>query len=327
MPSETAAVPTALLKQREALKMVSTNQAPAPEPQASKAEAPKPPVEQPKPEQPVKTESVTSPAESSTRLAKTNTDREQEGKPEDFKHKYDVANGMLRKTSEENRVLKERLKELEEKAQANPAQQTEARSYDASSISDKEVINRVGEDLVEQDGIDYWRTQIAIAREEARSVLPINDNSDVAQIKAEFQKQKDEAFYAKLDGLIPEWEKINDTDSFQTFLGKLNETTGMTYNDLLNDAYDARDAGRVAAIFRDYAPSETPDGPFNNLVTPTSRPTEAPGTAGTITFEEYSRRMDRIPQMGLKPHEMEHEMKKLNAMMKEGKVTDLPAGL
>jgi hypothetical protein len=259
-------------------------------------------------------------SDGAAQLANTGTpDRPQP--TEDWEHKFKVVNGMLKKTAEEKRQLAEQLEEAQRaKPQGNP--QVSASSDD---VSDDDVERLVKPALLEEFGYDYWRQQIAIQRSMAQANVQQASDPRLETIEEKFYQQEKEAFYRELDGLMPQWQQINGTAPWNAFLGTVEPLTGITFNGLLKDAHDSRDAKRVANIFTTFISKTSSGTGFNAFVTPQQRaPNGQPAQADTITFADWFARMESLLKAGYSPTEFALRQKQLLAMRSEGRVTGVP---
>jgi hypothetical protein len=309
-------VPTALQAQMEKLEAMAANQTQQ-VPQSAPIEAAAP---TPAPEVPMST--------GATALSKSAPADRQNETPVDWKHKYDVVNGMFRKETSELREEVKRLKdELEKSKQAKP-KQVASLSTEPDSISDDELESLVEAEFLEGYGYDYWRQLIALQRVAVQSAIPAVVTTDprIETIEEEFKRQKQEAFYRELDRIVPEWEKINGTDPWNLFLQTLQPETGISYNGLLSDAVDSFDAQRVAAIFRTFGSQRQGDG-FKAYVTPHSNSPSAQqfGTGQTMSFEQWNAEMQALSSRGYSQTEMLAREKNLMAMFREGRVSGVPS--
>jgi len=307
-----ASIPTALQKQAEQLKAMSEgNPGPAMTVHAVK-EVSAPTMTQ---AQPVIAQTTPPPAANPSVL-----DRQDHEQDDVWKHKYDVVNGMLRKTSEENKALKVQIEEIKTRQAATPSANVKP-----DDITDEDIEAEVTPNLLEEYGYDYWRQMIAMQRKAAQAVKPKQDDPELQNIKQKFQKQEEDRFFDDLDKLVPEWETIHKTKEFQDFLGTVDEMTDVTYKGILQDARDYLNAQRAAAIFRAFLSKSPRTDGFRNLVTPQTRPVQGEVKGNTMTFAEWSHRVNTLNSKGFSPMEIASERNKLNAMYQEGRVTGIPA--
>ena len=100
-----------------------------------------------------------------------------------------------------------------------------------------------------------------------------------------------ELFLDRLGKQVPDWESINVDPGFLNWLAEVDPVYGIPKQVALNSAYEALDAGRTAAIFKQYkasvAPAQPPNKPnLQSQVAPTrSRTSPAPAnSAGDKRF-------------------------------------------
>lgn len=260
-------------------------------------------------------------SQAATQLAKTdNTDRQPPA--EDFKHKYDVVNGMLKKQAEELRKLKEQVEEAQRvKPQSEPNPTT-----NPNEISDEEVERLINPISLEEYGYDHWRQIIAVQRSMVQAAPQPKADPRVDNIEEKFKKQERNAFYDELDRIIPEWGVINGTEPWNQFLATFEPLTGISYAGLLKDANKTNDAVRVAEIFRTYLSKsgQQPRG-FNDMVTPRPHaPNAMQAQAGTMTFEKWEAELKSLPSKGLSPMALQKRNQELSDLFTQGKVTGVP---
>lgn len=74
----------------------------------------------------------------------------------------------------------------------------------------------------------------------------------------------EQSFYDRLAKLVPDWESVNQEQPFLTWLGEVDPVYGQPRQGALNQARDALNADRAAAVFNAYkslkpkAPAKTP---------------------------------------------------------------------
>lgn len=108
----------------------------------------------------------------------------------------------------------------------------------------------------------------------ARGVEPVGKAVD--QVRKELDEMRQRAFYERLDGLEPDWEKTHDTPQFQEFLTTTDDVTGQTFDVIIRGAEQSRDPRRVAAVFRRFkqASGNSPGSPASiPLTRQAQRPT------------------------------------------------------
>ena len=95
-----------------------------------------------------------------------------------------------------------------------------------------------------------------------------------------------EIFLDRLAKQVPDWEAMNTDQGFLSWLAEVDPVYGLPRQAALNSAYEALDAGRTAAIFKQFkaltAPAQAPQAKPNlqSQVAPTrSRTSPAPATS------------------------------------------------
>lgn len=99
-----------------------------------------------------------------------------------------------------------------------------------------------------------------------------------------------ELFIDRLAKQVPDWETMNVDQGFLSWLAEVDPVYGLPRQVALNSAYEAFDANRTAAIFKQYKAMTTPQQPqqvrpnLQNQVAPTrSRTSPAPVTSTVDT--------------------------------------------
>lgn len=149
-----------------------------------------------------------------------------------WKHKYDVLQGMHNKLSEENRELRDDIGNLtralsERNAQpAPPSQPDLPRDEEAESI--------LGSDAL-----------AAIDRRVSAMV-----GKAVAPVAAAAHQTAVERFKVKVSESVPDWESVQSTEAFQSYMNETHPETGRARGEHLQDAIRAGDAERTARIYQ-----------------------------------------------------------------------------
>ncbi len=98
----------------------------------------------------------------------------------------------------------------------------------------------------------------------------------------------EEKFFDRVTALVPDWETVNTSPEFVSWLQGKAPYSKNTKQELLNEAADALDAERVAQFFTDYkasrapapaastAPAAPPVNPAEALISPSTSPSPAP---------------------------------------------------
>jgi len=106
-----------------------------------------------------------------------------------------------------------------------------------------EEVNEFGEPLVD------------LIRRAAREEVQTKDG-EIAELRRKLEQLSgattasvEVSFYDRLGMAVPDWRAINDDPEFHTWLGEVDDLTGMQRQDILSQAEEKRDADRVARFF------------------------------------------------------------------------------
>lgn len=160
---------------------------------------------------------------------------------EQLEHRYKVLQGKYNsevpRLSAENKELKSRLAEIEQKLldlqNATPPQ----------PLVSPQEIEEYGEGLID------------VARRIAREELAGKD-AEIQALKAKLNSLEEtttkvvqEDFFSALGTKVPDWMTINNDANFHKWLDEIDDLTGARRQDLLSTAERDRDADRVAKFF------------------------------------------------------------------------------
>jgi hypothetical protein len=145
--------------------------------------------------------------------------------------------------------LTDRVHELEQQLAARPSG-GEKKKLDLTLFFTQDTIDKFGEDQCET----MAQAAIAAARTEVEAVVadrlkPIENAAK--DDKARKAKEADDAFWAKLDGLVPDWQEINAEKAWLDWL-KVTDDEGEVRQARMNRHRNALNAQGVAKLFRDY---------------------------------------------------------------------------
>ncbi len=138
-------------------------------------------------------------------------------------------------------------------------------------------------------------------------------------------------FINALASQVPDWEALNVDQGFLTWLAEVDPVYGLPRQAALNSAYDAFDAGRTAAIFKQYkaivspAQQTAPNRDLQRQVAPTrSRSTAAPATSSAekkiYSQQEISNFYNDWMKGHLNSAEAEQMEREIHAAINEGRV-------
>lgn len=227
-------------------------------------------------------------------------------KPEDFEHKYKVLQGMynadVTRVRNENRQFREEIATL--RGQVEELRRQQAQPQAPQEITDADV---AGYSEFGPEIMDLARRNLTLERELAS--LREQVAGEVKNVRAEFQKCSEADFEAGMDRLLPNWRAQNQDNGFISWLQYLCPGTGRPWQEALGEAYQAKDAARTAAIFREYrrhvfeqTQGQAPLAPAAAAPTPgRARPAPAPASRGgasvapqtpKYTLEDWNRLQD-----------------------------------
>jgi len=174
---------------------------------------------------------------------------------EDFEHKYRVLQGMYRKdvteVREENRRLTASLTEatasivqLRERVDALQQKRPDAPDPVVLDEGSLEKYAEFGPEIM-----DLAKSNLVLQNklQELSSHLP-----KIAQMEQDVRKNAESEFFRFMDQDVPNWRAQDADPGFIQWLTSLSPGTGLPWQTSLTEAYQARDAARVAAIFKEY---------------------------------------------------------------------------
>jgi|JFJP01.1.fsa_nt_gi outer membrane murein-binding lipoprotein Lpp len=186
----------------------------------------------------------------------------------ELEHKHNTLQGMFARQGAEVGVLRQQMDELARRVSSAPAPAAAP------------VTTAVGK-LTAKDREEYGEELIGVIRRAAHDTLSLPLQTIVARldrlekglnettatatsaVKTAAATAQDK-FYATVSERHADWEKINATSEWLTWLAETDPMTGMRRDDLLQDAHRNLDAGRVIAIFsafkRETGKSDTASG-------------------------------------------------------------------
>ena len=138
-------------------------------------------------------------------------------------------------------------------------------------------------------------------------------------------------FISALASQVPDWEALNVDQGFLTWLAEVDPVYGLPRQAALNGAYEAFDANRTAAIFKQYKALVTPaqqttqNRDLQRQVAPTrSRSTAAPATSSAekkiYSQQEISTFYNDWMKGHLNSAEAEQMEREIHAAINEGRV-------
>ena len=178
----------------------------------------------------------------------------------DWEHKYKVLQGMYRSEvtqvkaenarlngllAHQNGIVAGLREEIEAAKSQAPAQ---GRDGGSSTLDDLSKFDEFGPEIKElaAHSAELARRNDALAQQ-------------LADMRAQFQPMQDKVktisdldFDGHMDTYVPDWRKQDQDPNFINWLRGLTPETGRPLQESLTEAYEARDAMRVAGIFNKY---------------------------------------------------------------------------
>ncbi|WP_110665191.1 hypothetical protein [Salinicola halophilus] len=188
------------------------------------------------------------------RQAEHQPQQETEQGAEYWRHRFNVSEGRLRSATEENRTLKETLRQRDERI----AELERSGSQSQGNLTPGEVTKL--DALKDEYGSDLIEAVTSLIEQKLPKAAPSDER--VEQIEQRLQREDQErnddreaAFWERLKQRVPKVAEINADQAFLQWLGGVDRLSGMTRQQLLNDAHQQLDADRVAGIFEAYSNS------------------------------------------------------------------------
>lgn len=172
---------------------------------------------------------------------------------ETYAQRWRSLQGIHNTTLRRGEALANRVAQLEHilsTLQQQPSQQPSVQQPSNTYVTEKDRADY-------GDSVDVMRR---VAREEFSPViaqlqqtinnLGQNVSSQVQQVRQSQTLTQADMFYQKLKQVVPEWEQVNASPEFQSWLSEIDPQTGIQRQIYLNDAHSRWDVDRVAYIFR-----------------------------------------------------------------------------
>jgi len=173
---------------------------------------------------------------------------------DDWKHKYNVLQGMFDKTRSDNA---QRISQLENQISilTTMAQQPAAPTYQetfhpaGATPSDYGMTEEQIEELGGQEFVDaIGKISAAGAASEIAAL-----RKELGQVQASQTETQEDLFYSRLSELSPSWRAINKDARFDEWLDGDEGLSGIARKNFLTNAYDNRDAEMAARYFNQFA--------------------------------------------------------------------------
>lgn len=279
--------------QNQTVEPVTPPAEPNPEPQPPAEPTPDPQPAEPQPQPQVTPPDATDPEPDWKQRAKT-----LEGK---YNAEVPRLHGQLKDL---NTQLAHALEQIHQLKTAQPAPPEPKRP---------ELITKDDEETFGSDLIDLSRrvvreefAQLApqVVAELRKEFAPIREQ--VGEVQKKTAQTEEERFWTSIDTAVPDWREIDQDQKWLEWLAEYDPMTGKTRQTALDDAHNALDAARVAAIFKVFkgtfqpAPATAPQATnqkreeLQRQVAPSKSraATTAPAPERTWTAEEYERAFD-----------------------------------
>lgn len=242
----------------------------------------------------------------------------------DLEHKFQVLQG---KYNAELPRMGARIKELETENSTLRTQASDAQTQAAKAATEAERLKR----LIPKEAADEFGEGLLTTT--AKITQQVVDEA-VAPLRKELAANRQEAFYADLDRVAPNWRDINKVGTgFYEWLGESDPLTGFPRQAMLNDAVANMDVPRVAAFVKAFtagkpsAPGATAahavqQGNLSRQVAPSKSGAATPPapTPRTYTPEEYRKLTDKLVAGGFSPAEAAKLQAELDNAFNEGRV-------
>ena len=228
------------------------------------------------------------------------------GKEEDLNYWRSRANalfGVNQQQTVELQTLKEQVQAMTTELSSLSAKLTTPTEQPAEDGKDAEIF---GEDLVaaiDRRAKEIAASQVATLREE---IARLRESQGATE--AQVQMTVHDRFIANLNAALPDWEARNQDVGLLRWLEQIDPVYGRPRQAALDEAAAQRDASRVVAIFKAYAPDVPPTtahqarNELERQVTPTSTrgASNQPPAEKLWTGEEYEAAQDprNISTMG-----------------------------
>jgi hypothetical protein len=242
----------------------------------------------------------------------------------DWKHKYDVLQGMYNKGQKDVGDLSETVKNLQTMVnqQSTLMQQPKPEPVPAAAATPKIEIDK----LKEEDYIGYG-DEIGVMARNFNKLIDINEQllakidsksaaepvagDRLARIESMVQETAQERYTRELDNSVPKWREIVNDATFTGWLQGIDGVSNYRWKDMMDSAYAGLKHAQVTAIIKRYSaetgidigqPAATPAPaaePANtgatNIVDQTVDPLAAQSMPGETTGGDQGQTAEDIP--------------------------------
>lgn len=183
------------------------------------------------------------------------------------------------------RDLTKSVEELTEQAKAKPTSQSTSPKQVTSTITPEDIESYGPEmiDLIKRQAQEV-ASQVTLDLSEQVSNL-VKENRELKQKlggveeKQAYSSQKQ--VLNRLTELVPQWEELNVDQGFLAWLAVHDHMSGLTRQEMLNNAFDALDPDRLAWIFKAYlTETSIPENPARSKEAPRKPDIEGQLTPG-----------------------------------------------
>lgn len=245
--------------------------------------------------------------------------------------RYRTLQGICETQGRQVADLKAQLQQaVEQLNRAAQDKQEAVKSGKHAAAADPADVEAFGQDLVEMVQRVAQR-HLASLHQQASEVVARIDQleerlkgaSQVAMTSAE------DRFFDRLAQLVPQWEQINQDPGFIAWLGQVDPIYGRARQEALNEARQALDANRAAAVFKTWTDSQAPavkPAAVEKQVSPKASAASAPPAPQQkprLTQSQIVEFYDQVRRGGYRGREDEARRIELviNEAIAEGRVT------
>jgi hypothetical protein len=198
-----------------------------------------------------------------------------------WKHKYDSMKGRFDRSQGQIRQLSEQIGQLQLQLQARAQPAPVAPAAQSPLLSPKEVEEYGSEflDVVGKKAKETFSPEIQELKAQVASLT-----EQLGNVNGVVATDVQARFFSDLDRSLPNWGELNTNEDFIAWLKLPDAYSGVIRHELLNAAYERKDAPRVLAFFKGFLAEEAATDPARLAPTPAPAATPAPGKVPLETF-------------------------------------------
>jgi len=210
-----------------------------------------------------------------------------------WEQRYKSLQGRLENERKSNQALSERMQQLENTLTAMAARGEEAPSAEPPAPPPRPQL------VTEQEAADYGEEMLSVvgkrAREEfipefeqlAQRLKRLESGQQaVGKIIDNTQKQ---TVYEALATQVPNWRDINRAEEFKAWLAEPDQFSGRRRQDMIKEAFDRHESGRVVAFFKGFLTEATGTPPTSPSPGNAAPPLAPNGNAsGQPSLEDFA---------------------------------------